>query len=859
MMAMSTSNDKGVDDGNLKSSQIVLLHSETSADRYSDSEGAPSAAVMLSPHESFNNNNVEESVTTKTVAMDGVVPSRDDDVVDGASPLDDEAATHRHCDNTIETTTTTTATTADLGIADPNGDVDSTNEQKTLQPSITSSSASQQQQPLFAENEQLLVSANNTTGYEVASWSSDDSSVTSSSEKDTNNFDRSNCEAEVKDEMEDDASDTVEIIGVVQKPPSTDVGAPPSQNHISNITRTRTTNSTLVNPHLSSSMTTAAMASFHSRYQHMPQWMMTANGDSSSARSGNASTHTVNNRTTHSHQEGGAMTEGVVNAPTANAYDNTASASSLQHHVLNNDNSARQLQAASMSYQQQQQHQNHMPSYSEEIALPKAHTPTWSDILPKSYCLHHQRVQQRQRQLIQQQQPRKKLTLSLINMWEFTITIELMNTLNYYGSNNPYSTINNNTTITATDSTNGLRAQIKRIAREHIGRDGRQGAIFERSGNIGGEEDPMLKESTSTATSTLSGLQNHQQQQLQKQSSYLGDGNTQGKWRIPLGAYHSLMSYLTTCSQNYVVEGIPAQQLRVATLGRERMDKKSYATVSDLMSRRVVPTVCAALAPYQRGGVDFILDREGCALLADEMGLGKTVMAIAAMSAYRESDWPLLVLCPSSARYHWEMEFRHWMGVESRKMSDDTTTAAAAATETTTKEEDSILTNEQINVLTSGRDIILKRNGSTRVVICSVGLIVNLASSNRIHPGMFKAIIVDESHVLKSKTTKRTQAVLPLLKAARRCLLLSGTPALARPAELWPQLSALRSRCIPGANANLAVGIWCDEQEFMTKYVRGKGEDGKMTRYGRYDDLYDDRYDVSLFAFIHSSNYHIYS
>lgn len=46
----------------------------------------------------------------------------------------------------------------------------------------------------------------------------------------------------------------------------------------------------------------------------------------------------------------------------------------------------------------------------------------------------------------------------------------------------------------------------------------------------------------------------------------------------------------------------------------------------------------------------------------------------------------------------------------------------------------------------------------------------------------FKVIICDESHYLKNLQAKRTTAIVPLLKAARRVVLLSGTPALVRPA-----------------------------------------------------------------------------
>ena len=233
-------------------------------------------------------------------------------------------------------------------------------------------------------------------------------------------------------------------------------------------------------------------------------------------------------------------------------------------------------------------------------------------------------------------------------------------------------------------------------------------------------------------------------------------------------------------------------------------------------------------------------------------------------------DWPLLVLCPSSARYHWEMELRHWMGSESRKLEggcaikeeggggegdegsrpvdggeeEDGEGEKEAASKGEGEENMTILRNDQINVMTSGKGKILKRDGSTRVVICSISLVVNLIESDRLRPGMLKAVIVDESHSLKSRSTKRTRYVVPLLRAAERVLLLSGTPALARPAELWPQLSVLGSRRgedgadAPGSPSGDGGGdgVWCDEDEFYEKYGKGKREE--TIRSGRLAELH---------------------
>ena len=124
------------------------------------------------------------------------------------------------------------------------------------------------------------------------------------------------------------------------------------------------------------------------------------------------------------------------------------------------------------------------------------------------------------------------------------------------------------------------------------------------------------------------------------------------------------MMYLTNDANN-AMEAIPPEQLRAATLDIECMDKNTYATISELLSRHVLPIVASALAPYKRGGVEFILDKERRALFVDEMGLGNTVQAIAAMSAFWW-DWPLLVLCPSTAQYHWKLRFWQWTGSKAK-------------------------------------------------------------------------------------------------------------------------------------------------------------------------------------------------
>ena len=91
---------------------------------------------------------------------------------------------------------------------------------------------------------------------------------------------------------------------------------------------------------------------------------------------------------------------------------------------------------------------------------------------------------------------------------------------------------------------------------------------------------------------------------------------------------------------------------------------------------------------------------------------------------------------------------------------------------------------------------------------------------NRV-PQRPKVVICDESHYLKGRSSQRTRATTALLFSAARVVLLSGaptkqlavtgaiaglshrqtsppgTPALARPVELFPQLHILRPKLFP--------------------------------------------------------------
>lgn len=56
----------------------------------------------------------------------------------------------------------------------------------------------------------------------------------------------------------------------------------------------------------------------------------------------------------------------------------------------------------------------------------------------------------------------------------------------------------------------------------------------------------------------------------------------------------------------------------------------------------------------------------------------------------------------------------------------------------------------------------------------------------------FKVVIADEAHYLKNPDAKRTETLVPIIKNCKRCILLTGTPAFARPKELYNLMHILR-------------------------------------------------------------------
>lgn len=81
------------------------------------------------------------------------------------------------------------------------------------------------------------------------------------------------------------------------------------------------------------------------------------------------------------------------------------------------------------------------------------------------------------------------------------------------------------------------------------------------------------------------------------------------------GAYNAIYRLLTTIPTNYV-EPISQMHLKIASMGKARL-ARGYPSPNKLVLEGVPKGLANALAPFQRGGVDFAIDKQGRALIAD--------------------------------------------------------------------------------------------------------------------------------------------------------------------------------------------------------------------------------------------------
>jgi SWI/SNF-related matrix-associated actin-dependent regulator 1 of chromatin subfamily A len=213
----------------------------------------------------------------------------------------------------------------------------------------------------------------------------------------------------------------------------------------------------------------------------------------------------------------------------------------------------------------------------------------------------------------------------------------------------------------------------------------------------------------------------------------------------------------------------------------ELMRKKKHGKQTQI-PWHTLPEHFNKMYTYQREDIEKIITQhEGRTFIGHDMGCGKTMISLASATLLKQmnkndsTNFMQIIICPSYLRTNWKAEIIKW-GV--------------------TTDENIQLISKSTNVLDFSKIVIISYDLAVKMLDCST-------------PDV-DLIICDESHYLKNQKTKRWTNLQPILNRTKYLFLITGTPALSRPEELFTQLSLL----IPDVFSN-----WFN---YTKRYCNGK-------------------------------------
>lgn len=174
------------------------------------------------------------------------------------------------------------------------------------------------------------------------------------------------------------------------------------------------------------------------------------------------------------------------------------------------------------------------------------------------------------------------------------------------------------------------------------------------------------------------------------------------------------------------------------------------------------------LRSYQREGVTRALRFGGTVLLGDEMGLGKTLTALAVVAAL--DAWPCLAIVPAVTRRGWACEVERWLV--------------------------GVLAPSDVHVVYDQYDALEPTRPVPKLVIVSPKMADKTHQYKNLIGRAWGCAILDEAHILATaavmQDSDQSAAIMGLLKAIPRRLLLTGTPATAKLFDAYNQFDVLR-------------------------------------------------------------------
>lgn len=214
------------------------------------------------------------------------------------------------------------------------------------------------------------------------------------------------------------------------------------------------------------------------------------------------------------------------------------------------------------------------------------------------------------------------------------------------------------------------------------------------------------------------------------------------------------------------------------------------------------------LRDYQFRGVDLMNHFHDC-INGDDMGLGKTLQAIYSVESL--NNFPCLVVCPSSVKYHW---FKYW--------SESNPNRTVSIIEAGSK-----LNNFDTDVVIMNYDNLSKKVKEEKGDEEIERVVLKYEELER----EWGCLICDEIHYVKNSKSNRSKSVRKIAKNSKRRIGLTGTLVEKKPSEIIHPLMVINKFTPNFRNWKFFVDRYCDAK--MTRFgmdVSGSSNELELNR-----------------------------
>jgi len=276
---------------------------------------------------------------------------------------------------------------------------------------------------------------------------------------------------------------------------------------------------------------------------------------------------------------------------------------------------------------------------------------------------------------------------------------------------------------------------------------------------------------------------------------YFAKRNVETVKKIPGARYNPLRKIWTTplSSKSQTVDLVRSCK---ATIEKTKVVAPEVVGEIKPMPDLKVPTGLkenAILRPYQAQGVAANIEF-GSAMNGDQPGLGKTIQTIATLSILK--CFPAIIACPASLKLNWEAEIKKFSNIRAMILND--------------KVKKNWMRYYEAGVV----DVfIVNYDSFVKYFVQEMPPKKKLRFSAQItlvpEFDKIKAVVMDESHKLKNPSAIRTKVALRLAHNKDHVFLLTGTPVVNNPIDLFPQLAILGKLHLFGGKKGF-IDRYCD-------------------------------------------------